>query len=161
MTTNTLIHPFDQVVDDRPRRPAVADWLLAMGPVVHHLDYGGRIAAIGPDDGQATELVRRAYPLAEVEVVAATEVLARRPSAYDLVAFLGGLVPHPEPVAWARAALGALRPAGAVMVVEHGRTDLFGDGPLEVASWLAAAGAARTRLAAAVPHGFVLDSRPT
>ena len=188
MAPSTLIHPLEDLADEEPAppRPPVAEWLLAMGPVVHRLDYGGRVAVLGCADPLATALVAAAYPLAAIDAVdadagaleatraavgrigasarveleaAGPECLA--PGTYDLVCALHGLAERADPVGWARAALRALRPTGAVMVVEHTRADTFFDGPVTVGGWLLRAGAARVRLAVATPHGFVLDARPT
>lgn len=183
MPTSTLVQ--QDSTTGRPARPAVADWLNAMGPVVHRLDYGGRVAAVGCGDGTAVALLASAYPLASLDAVGVdprhvgptvdairragasarcevevggTELLA--PRTYDLVCFLHGLAELADPVDAARAALRAARPTGAVMVVEHTRSDAFFDGPLTVGGWLLRAGAARARLAASTPHGFVLDARP-
>ena len=188
MAPSTLVHPVDHLIEDGsgPTRPAVAEWLLAMGPVVHRLDYGGRVAVLGCSDPLATALVATAYPLAAVDAVDsdplaldATQEAVRRLGAsprveleaggpehlaagtYDLVCFLHGLAERADPVGWARAALRALRPTGAVMVVEHTRADAFFDGPVSVGGWLLRAGAARVRLAASTSRGFVLDARPT
>jgi SAM-dependent methyltransferase len=185
MTASTLILRDRTIEHERPARPAMAEWLLAMGPVVHRLDYGGRVAAIGCGDTQAVALLAAAYPLAGLDVVAgdgaahraADDVLRRlrargrcevevggaevlAPATYDLVCFLHGLAELPDPVGAARAALRAVRPDGALMVVEHTRSDAFFDGPVTVGTWLVRAGAARTRLAVSTPHGFVLDARP-
>jgi SAM-dependent methyltransferase len=186
MPSTTLVHPDDRTEHDEPPRPAIAEWLLAMGPVVHRLDYGGRVAAVGCADARAVALLAAAYPLASLDAVGAdagvvrstddalrragararcevevggTEALA--PGTYDLVCFLHGLAELADPVGAARAALRAVRPTGALMVVEHTRSDAFFDGPVTVGGWLLRAGAARTRLAASTPHGFVLDARPT
>jgi SAM-dependent methyltransferase len=114
-----------------------------------------------PDAARAAgDALRRAGASARCEVeVGGTEVLA--PDAYDLVCFLHGLAELADPVGAARAALRSLRPSGALMVVEHTRSDSFFDGPVTIGAWLLRAGAARTRLAASTPHGFVLDARPT
>ena len=186
MPSSTLVQPDDRTAEGEPPRPAIAECLLAMGPVVHRLDYGGRVAAVGCGDARAVALLASAYPLASLDAVGAdtdvvraagdalrragagarcevevggTEVLA--PGTYDLVCFLHGLAELADPVAAARAALRAVRPTGAVMVVEHTRSDAFFDGPVTIGAWLLRAGAARTRLAASTPHGFVLDARPT
>lgn len=188
MAPSTLIHPVDhrRAEDPPPARPPVAEWLLAMGSVVHRLDYGGRVAVLGCGDPLAAALVATAYPLAAVDAVdgdaaalEATRAAVGRlgassrvelesggpeclaPGTYDLVCFLHGLAVRADPVGWARAALRALRPTGAVMVVEHTRSDAFFDGPVTVGGWLLRAGAARVRLAASTSHGFVLDARPT
>lgn len=183
MSTSTLIREPEQ--DDRAERPAVAEWLVAMGPVVHRLDYGGRVAAVGCGDVRAVAALATAYPLAGLDVVVAdasgvdrTDAALRRvgatgradvelggpevlaPGTFDLVCFLHGIAELADPVAAARAGLRALRSGGALMIVEHTRSDAFMDGPLDVGGWLRRAGAARTRLAAATPHGFVLDARP-
>ena len=184
MSTSTLIRELERA-DDRPERPPVAEWLVAMGPVVHRLDYGGRVAAVGCRDTRAVAALATAYPLAGLDVVAGdasgvwhTDAALRRigatgradvevggpevlaPGTFDLVCFLHGIAELADPVGAARAALRALRADGALMVVEHTRSDAFVDGPLDVGRLLCSAGAARTRLAAATPHGFVLDARP-
>lgn len=166
-------------------RPPVAEWLLAMGPVVHPLDYGGRIAVLGCHDAWATALLSAAYPLASVDAVdrdpatvEAARSLAQRlgagarcelevaspdalpPAAYDLVCVPDGLTPLDDPSEGARSALRAVRPAGAVMVVERTRPDSFVDGAVAVGGWLSSAGAARVRLGLATPTSFVLDARP-
>lgn len=186
MPTSTLVQADHPIAHDVPARPAMAEWLLAMGPVVHRLDYGGRVAAVGCGDARAVALLAAAYPLASLDavdadsdVVRAAEHAVRRigagarsevdvggaellaPGTYDLVCFLGGLADLADPVAAARAGLRAVRPTGALMVVEHTRADAFFDGPVTVGGWLLRAGAARTRLAVSTPHGFVLDARPT
>ena len=182
MPTSTLM-PQDTTGHAGP--PPVVDWLGAMGPVVHRLDYGGRVAAVGCGDGGAVALLARTFPLVSFDAVSTapeqvrptiealqragasarceveadgTDVLA--PGAYDLVCFLHGLAELADPVEAARTALRAVRPTGALMVVEHTRSDAFFDGPVTVGGWLLRAGAARTRLAASTPHGFVLDARP-
>jgi SAM-dependent methyltransferase len=157
-----------------------------MGPVVHRLDYGGRVAALGCVDPRATALLASAYPLATLDAVDpdATAVEASRDAirragasgrcelevggpdllaagTYDLVCLLHGLGERADPVGTARSALRAVRPTGALMVVEHSRSDAFFDGPVTVGGWLLRAGAVRVRLAVATPHGFVLDARPT
>lgn len=186
MPTSTLIQADDMAEHGERSRPAMAEWLLAMGPVVHGLDYGGRVATVGCSDASVVALLAAAYPLANLDAVDAdtaavgaagdalrragaggrcevevggVEVLA--PATYDLVCFLHGLAELADPVVAARAALRAVRPTGALMVVEHTRSDAFFDGPVTVGGWLLRAGAARTRLAASTPHGFVLDARPT
>lgn len=183
MTTSTLVQ--QETVTEGGGRPPVVEWLRAMGPVVHRLDYGGRVAAVGCGDARAVAMLASAYPLAGLDAVGAdpghvrsaadairragasarceievgsTEVLA--PGAYDLVCFLHGLAELADPVGAARAALLAVRPTGALMVVEHTRADAFFDGPVTVGGWLLRAGAARTRLAASTAHGYVLDARP-
>lgn len=188
MAPSTLIRPPEHSVgvEPAPARPAVAEWLLAMGPVVHRLDYGGRIAVLGCADPLATALLASAYPLAAIDAVdgdarcrEATRAAVRRSGAsarveveaggpeclaagtYDLVCALHGLAERADPVGWARAAVRALRPTGAVMVAEHTRADAFFDGPVTVGGWLLRGGAARVRLAVATTHGFVLDARPT
>ncbi|MFP5322506.1 MAG: methyltransferase [Acidimicrobiia bacterium] len=187
MTTTTEVDRASGLLggDPAPMRPPVADWLLAMGPVVHRLDYGGRVAAVGCGDPAATALLATAYPLASLDAVdpdppavAATLAAleragaasrcevdvcgpdALRPRAYDLVCVLRGLGTLPDPIAHARAALAAVRPDGAVMVVERSRTDAFDLGPVVIGGWLLEAGASRVRVAAATPHGFVIDARP-
>lgn len=165
-------------------RPPVAEWLLAMGPVVHGLDYGGRVAVLGCEDAWATALLSAAYPLASLDAVdddpgavdVAREVVQRLgagsrcelevgrpdalvPGAYDLVCVPRGLSPHPDPVALAALALRAVRDTGAVMVVERTRPDGFDSGAVTAGSWLTTAGAARVRLASATAAGFVLDAR--
>lgn len=161
MAGSTLVHPRDRGLAEEPAppRPSVADGLVAMGSVLHRLDYGGRIAAVGPADGSTASGLAAAYPLAEVECTATPGGLP--PGHYDLVCFLGGLAELDDPVGAARAALQAVRPTGAVMVVEPTRTDAFVDGPIAVGAWLARAGAARVRIAHAAPHRFVLDARST
>lgn len=186
MAITTLAHPVGDILAERAAaRSLVAEWLLAMGPVVHRLDYGGRVAAVGCGDGATTALLATAYPLATLDaldpdpaaVAAARSAVQRagaasrcevvvadagslRPGAYDLVCVLHGLALVDDPVALARHALRAVRPTGALMVVEHHCTDAFADGPLVVGGWLQQAGAARVRLASADPQGFVLDARP-
>jgi SAM-dependent methyltransferase len=187
MTTSTLVHGMDRHDENAsPPRPPLTEWLLAMGSVVHRLDYGGRVAALDCVDARSTALLAAAYPLATLDAVAPDAVAAeasrhalRRAGAqarcelevggpellaagsYDLVCFLHGLAEHPDPVGSARAALRAVRPTGALMVVEHSRSDSFADGPVAVGAWLLRAGVARVRLAAATSRGFVLDARPT
>jgi SAM-dependent methyltransferase len=185
MPTSTLVQQDSRTEHAGPSGTAVVEWLLAMGPVVHRLDYGGRVAAVGCGNARAVALLASAYPLASLDAVGTdpgqvrsavdairragasarceielggTEVLA--PGAYDLVCFLHGLAELADPVSVARAALRAVRPTGALMVVEHTRSDAFFDGPVTVGGWLLRAGAARARLAASTPHGFVLDARP-
>lgn len=185
MAITTLAHLVGDLETEPPARTLVTEWLLAMGPVVHRLDYGGRVAAVGCADGAVPALLATAYPLAALDAVdrdpaavAAARAAVRRAGAgsrcefevadagslrsgaYDLVCVLHGLAVVDDPVALARDALRAVRPTGALMVVEHRRTDTFADGPLVVGGWLQEAGAARVRIAAATPHGFVLDARP-
>lgn len=162
----------------------LTECLLSMGPVLHRLDYGGRVAAVGCQPPDATALLAAAYPLATLDAVdadvaavrAATRSLGRSPArarceidvggpadlphdAYDLICFLRGIGGRVDPVAEARAALRALRSTGALMVVERSRCDSFVEGPVVVGGWLLAAGAAKVRVAAATAHGFVLDAR--
>lgn len=170
---------------DAGRLP-LTECLLSMGPVLHRLDYGGRVALIGCQPAEATALLAAAYPLATVDAVdadaaavqAATRSLRHCAArarceldvggpgdlphgAYDLVCFPHGLGERSDPVADAAAALRALRSSGALMVVEHSRCDSFLDGPVVVGGWLLGAGAARVRVTAATTHGFVLDARAT
>jgi SAM-dependent methyltransferase len=187
MTMNTLVHGAEREAEGGAlHRPPLTEWLLAMGPVVHRLDYGGRVAALGCIDPRATALLAAAYPLATLDAVdsdaaaveASRDAIRRvgagarcelevgdpdllAPGTYDLVCLLHGLGECADPVRTARAALRAVRPTGALMVVEHSRSDAFFDGPITVGGWLQRAGVARVRLAAATPHGFVLDARPT
>lgn len=187
MSMNALVRELEDPREaEAPPRPPVAEWLLAMGPVVHRLDYGGRVAALGCVDARSAVLLASAYPLATFDAVdddarAVDEVrdaLCRAgaqarcdvevggperlaPGTYDLVCILHGLTGRPDPVASARTALRALQPTGALMVVEHVRSNAFSGGPVTVGAWLLEAGAARVRLAAATPHGFMLDARPS
>lgn len=187
MSTNALVRDREDLREgEASPRPAVAEWLLAMGPVVHRLDYGGRVAALGCLDARSAVLLASAYPLAtfdavDDDAVAVDEVRAAlcragaqarcdvevggperlAPGTYDLVCVLRGLSGRADAVASARTALRALRPSGALMVVEHTRSNTFSGGPVTVGGWLLEAGAARVRLAAATPHGFVLDARPS
>jgi ubiquinone/menaquinone biosynthesis C-methylase UbiE len=187
MSTSTLIQPLGaRDTDDAPARPAMAEWLVAMGPVVHGLDYGGRVAAVGCADAAGVALLATAHPLATLDAVdrdrvavdAAEDALRRAGASarctldvggaevlpagtYDLVCFLHGLVEEPDPVGAVRSALRLVRPTGTLVVVEHSRSDAFDDGPVTVGGWVLRAGAARVRLVAATPHGFVLDARPS
>lgn len=186
MTASTLVHPTGSGSDGEPpagQRP-VTEWLPAMGSVLHRLDYGGGIAAVGCADATAAARLAVAYPLATVDVIdadraalaaakaaidrvgasARCELQVGGPDelaggAYDLVCFLQGLAERDDPVGWARAAVRSVRPTGAVMVLEGTRADAFFDGPVVVGGWLVRAGAARVRLAAATTRGFVLDAR--
>lgn len=187
MSPSTLIQPLERrsqaITHDGP---AMAEWLLALGPVVHRLDYGGRVAALGCADPAGVALLAAAHPLAALDAVdgdraavAAADDALRRTGAsarcalevggtdvlpaasYDLVCFLHGLVDEPDPVGAVRGALRLVRPTGALVVVEHSRSDAFVDGPVVIGGWLLDGGAARVRLVAATAHGFVLDARPT
>ena len=187
MSPSTLIQPLERRSQEIIHgAPAMAEWLLALGPVVHHLDYGGRVAAIGCADPAGVALLAAAHPLAALDAVdgdraavAATEEALRRTGAsarcalevggtdvlpaasYDLVCFLHGLGDEPDPVAAVCRALRLVRPTGTLVVVEHSRSDAFADGPVVVGGWLLDGGAARVRLVAATAHGFVLDARTT
>lgn len=161
MPPSTLVQPLDRRSQDiTPGGPAMAEWLLALGPVVHRLDYGGRVAAVGCVDAAAVALLAAAHPLAALDAVGGdTDALPA--GAYDLVCFLHGLAEVADPVGAARGALRLVRPTGALVVVEASRSDDFVDGPVTIGGWLLRAGAARVRLVAATLHGFVLDARTT
>ena len=137
----------------------MAEWLLALGPVVHRLDYGGRVGAVGRADPTAVSLLAAAHPLATLDVEGGAEPLAA--GSYDLVCILAGLAEVPDPVGTARRALRLVRPTGALVVVEGSRSDAFADGPIAIGGWLLRAGAARVRIVAATASGFVLDARTT
>mgnify|MGYP003140349514 FL=1 len=159
MSVSTLIQPSDRRAVQATAGPAMAEWLLALGPVVHRLDYGGRVAAVG-GDGAAVALLAAAHPLATLDAVdAGADALAA--ATYDLVCALDGLAELADPVGTARRALRLVRPTGAFVVVEASRPDGFVDGPITIGGWLLRAGAARVRLLAATSHGFVLDARTT
>lgn len=160
MSMSTLIHPHERRPSEETTRPAMAEWLLAMGPVLHRLDYGGRVAVIGRADAAEVSLLAAAHPLATLDAVDG-DAGALPAGTHDLVCILGGLAEAPDPVGSARRALRLVRPTGALAVVEHARSDAFADGPVTVGGWLVRAGAARVRLATATACGFVLDARAT
>jgi hypothetical protein len=158
MSPSTLIQPLERRSHEISHgAPAMAEWLLALGPVVHRLDYGGCVAAVGPADDCDVALLAAAHPLATLDVARAGSLPA---ATYDLVCFLGGLVDEPDPVGAAHDALRLVRPTGALVVVEQSRSAAFVAGPVTTGGWLLAAGAARVRIAAAAAHGYVLDARP-
>lgn len=161
MPPSTLVQPLDRRSQDTsPTGPAMAEWLLAMGPVVHRLDYGGRVAAVGCADAAAVSLLAAAHPLATLDAVDGGAE-PRAAGSYDLVCILDGLAEVADPVGTARRALRLVRPTGALVVVEASRSDAFHDGPITIGGWLLRAGAARVRIVAATSSGFVLDARTT
>lgn len=141
MSPSTLIQPLERRSQESSHSaPAMAEWLLALGRVVHRLDYGGRVAAVGTTDDVDAALLAAAHPLATLDVAPAGSLPA---ATYDLVCVLSGLVDEPDPVGAAGGALRLVRPTGALVVVERSRSDAFVDGPVTTGGWLLAAGAAR------------------
>ncbi len=145
-------------------RPHLAEWLVAMGPVLHKLDYGGRLLVVDARHGEASAMAA-AYPLATVAEtdtsthgdVAGSGVEA---TDFDLVCLFAGLGGVAEPVETARWALGRLHDAGAVMVVEPFAGDAGVRGPVAVGRSLLDAGASEVRVVHTSSDVYVLDGRP-
>lgn len=129
----------------------VSQWLPAMDGVVDRLAAGGRVADVGCGYGAATRAVARAFPLAEVwgfdtdeasvararqaQADAATararfEVATAKTfpgSGYDLITYLDTFHDLGDPLGALVHARTALRPGGAVLLVEPGAADRVED----------------------------------